>query len=228
MPLALASRRPRVVGRLRRRRRGLRRAALVGCLVQQRRNLVGVELLLLRLLALRLGELLLALVGLFLIFRLLLVVGLLFLVGFFLLVLRLLLLLLDLALLLELFLELLLLVGRRARLGGWFGRRLRRRRGRELSAIGSFFGSGGGSLFGGSDGGGGASAAGGGAVIGFGFSASFLEVSCGGSSFAFASSCLAVGSPCFKRVSSDGVTIVASIGMTIGTSSGVGLKLISA
>ena len=115
MALTLTRGRPGVVGRLRRLHGRPRRAAFVRRLVDQSRDLVGVELLF------GFGQLLLFLVGLLLLFRFLLLLGLLF---FF----RLLQ-ILGLPLLLELLLELLLVVGRgagrRKRLG-------RRRQSREL------------------------------------------------------------------------------------------------
>ena len=61
-------------------------------------------------------------------------------------------------------------------------------------------------------------------MIGLGFSASFLETSSGlGWSLGLASSSLESGLPCFSRVSSDGVMMVASIATVSLRNSGVRL-----
>ena len=66
-----------------------------------------------------------------------------------------------------------------------------------------------------------AGSGGGGAVSGLGLGASFLETFGLGSSLALASSSLESGLPCFRRVSSDTVTIVASIVTVSGRSRGL-------
>lgn len=206
-----------------------RRTALIGRLVEQRGDAIGIELLLLPgLLGLLAGvcELFLLLLGLFLFFCLLFFFGLLFLGG------------------LPGFLGLLVLLGSLLRrfLSGFGFLELFTSSGvgpggvaASFSAIGSGFsgsacfsgagfggsGSGGfgGSGFGGSSAGGGGAAGGGsGAVIGFGFGASFLEISSDGFSSALAVISLLSGSPCRSRVNSDGVMMATSIGGVSGTS----------
>ncbi len=92
----------------------------------------------------------------------------------------------------------------------------------SFSAMGSVFGGGGSAFF--SSGGfasvfsgsGGGAAGGVGAVTGFGFSASRRDCSGLGSSFAFASSSLAVSLPFLRRKNSDGVIMATAIGSGSG------------